>query len=446
MRGAVARVGAFLLLTGASALLVSACEAGPGDAASDRFEVVDSAGVALVLNGQVGPWGPDPLPVREALRIGVVEGEDPFQFAQISDVLAADGRIFVGNGLTGTVRVFDADGAFLREFGGRGQGPGEFVRIDELKLTGDGVAVIDWQRGGRATLFDTEGRLQESWAFTTPDGTRRPTPRHWTPQGWLGLLLERDRTFEPTPGEVMTTRQLVHRLDADGDGDGDPVLALPPRQLYPSPEVHAWDWPLFEPDTETTVDGVGRLFVSSGAPYRVDVYSPEGEHLRSVRRPYDSIPQGPDDVEAHLDLARDYFLGDAFEGGTDRGRQEFENYRDRVRRQATFPMHGYRAPIRSLLVSADGSFWVERIDHRPPAMVEFEWMFSHVLAELGLDEPTLWDLFDPEGRFLGQVELPGRFQPHQVEGNTVLGVERDDLAVEYVVRYAVQVPDEADED
>lgn len=419
----------------------TACGTGLDDSVAGGFEVVDSAGVALVLNRSSGPWGPEPLPVDETLRIGVVEGEDPYQFAQVSDVLADDeGRIFVGNDLTGTVRVFDAEGTFLREFGGRGQGPGEFVMINDLELTGDGVAVIDWQRGGRVGTFTPDGELVDSWAVTTPDGTRRPNPRHWTPQGWLGVQIEQDGPAQPTEGAVLTTWHRIHRLDADGGADGEPVVELPPRRLYPNSEVHNWDWPLFEPDTETGVDAAGRIYVSPGAPYRVDVYSPEGEHVRSVRRSHDSIPLGPDDVEEHLDLARDYFTGGAFEGGPERGRQEFEGYRDRVETQTTFPMPEHRAPTRRLLVSADGSFWVERVDHRPPAMVEFEWMFSHALPELRVEEPTLWDLFDPEGRFLGQAELPPRFRPHQADGTAVVGVERDDLDVEYVVRYEVRVP------
>jgi hypothetical protein len=43
-------------------------------------------------------------------------------------------------------------------------------------------------------------------------------------------------------------------------------------------------------------------------------------------------------------------------------------------------------------------------------------------------------VFDHEGRYLGPIDMPARFQPMHVEGSNIYGVARDDLDVQYVVK------------
>jgi hypothetical protein len=46
-------------------------------------------------------------------------------------------------------------------------------------------------------------------------------------------------------------------------------------------------------------------------------------------------------------------------------------------------------------------------------------------------------VFDPDGRWLGEVEMPSRFYPWDFGEDWLLGVETDDLGVEYVVLYSL---------
>jgi len=46
-----------------------------------------------------------------------------------------------------------------------------------------------------------------------------------------------------------------------------------------------------------------------------------------------------------------------------------------------------------------------------------------------------WKVLDPSGRWLGEVIMPERFFPYAVVVDWILGVEWDDLDVEYVVLY-----------
>jgi hypothetical protein len=87
-----------------------------------------------------------------------------------------------------------------------------------------------------------------------------------------------------------------------------------------------------------------------------------------------------------------------------------------------------------LLVSARGTILVERPDLRP----------DPVLSELpsGMTRPqqSVYDLFDPTGRFLGSVQFAPTFRPLTVTENAIVGVARDELDVEYVVRYVIRNP------
>ncbi len=48
-----------------------------------------------------------------------------------------------------------------------------------------------------------------------------------------------------------------------------------------------------------------------------------------------------------------------------------------------------------------------------------------------------WDVFDADGRFLGEVAMPPRFTPRALLGDRIYGVARDALDVQYVVRLRV---------
>jgi hypothetical protein len=51
------------------------------------------------------------------------------------------------------------------------------------------------------------------------------------------------------------------------------------------------------------------------------------------------------------------------------------------------------------------------------------------LLDLGASK---WDILDAEGRYLGVLDLPHRFQPVTFEGDLVYGIWRDEFDVQYV--------------
>jgi hypothetical protein len=66
--------------------------------------------------------------VERVRRIGVVDGDPHYVFARPSQIRELPDRsILVVEGSDAQVRIYDADGRFVRAFGRRGSGPGEFL-------------------------------------------------------------------------------------------------------------------------------------------------------------------------------------------------------------------------------------------------------------------------------------------------------------------------------
>ena len=50
------------------------------------------------------------------------------------------------------------------------------------------------------------------------------------------------------------------------------------------------------------------------------------------------------------------------------------------------------------------------------------------------------DVFEPDGSYVGRLDLPGGFTPRRFAAGAVYGVATDRLDVSYAVRYRLQEP------
>jgi hypothetical protein len=112
-------------------------------------------------------------------------------------------------------------------------------------------------------------------------------------------------------------------------------------------------------------------------------------------------------------------------------RDRTERDLERLDERAGLPLPEAQPITGRIFVSDDGSFWVERRDDLDPGVKEFE--RSGVGGNRRRSRPTYWDLFDAEHRFLGEVELPPRFEPMSVDGLEMAGVTQDEYDLEYVL-------------
>ena len=79
----------------------------------------------------------------------------------------------------------------------------------------------------------------------------------------------------------------------------------------------------------------------------------------------------------------------------------------------------------------DGTVWIQRI--QPLSELSQEALAAFQLPGGRGGRPN-WEVFDREGRFLGTFEMPLRFAPRLFVGDEILGVSRDELDVQHLVR------------
>ena len=403
------------------------CSDTPAQDGRSNAVVSDSAGVRIVTTPAAADSA---LQLRETLRLGREDGEGPDLFSGVVAVLLdEEGRVIVGNAGSHSVRVFNSAGVLESEFGKRGGGPAEVEWLDDVVRGGDTIIMVNWQRGGQAVVFRRDGTFIHSFDTRRADGLRH-TPVGGSPRGWLWSY-NAEGSFRVPPGDSLVQAARIGIMSLDSIGPVQPLYAFEGTTLYGAPGSEGGvDWGMFRTRRATGFDAAGRMYRSDPESYRIDVR--DGSQLvMSVRREFTPYRIRPEDIEAVGDEVN-AVIDTLTLPDEDYRRQERAGMAARVARWKTMPIPAVLSPIRSLLVSHDGSMWVEIQDTTNPARAEAaaSWGRRSFPATA-----THWHLYDAAGAFLGGVELPARFRAEAVSGSTVVGVFANENDVEFVVRY-----------
>jgi streptogramin lyase len=119
----------------------------------------DSGGKVLMTLGKAG-----------------VAGDGPDTFNQPSAVIVApNGDVFVGDGHGGNSNArivkFTKDGKFIKTWGRKGAGPGEFDQPHTLAFDSRGRLFVGDRNNNRIQIFDQDGNFIEQWTqFSRPSG------------------------------------------------------------------------------------------------------------------------------------------------------------------------------------------------------------------------------------------------------------------------------------
>lgn len=393
-------------LVPACLLPLAALACAPGDRGPEGIAIDTVDGVVRLTNLAVpgdapvaGRLLPDPL------RIGRVDGDGPDVFGEIAALAVGPDRdVYVADGAALEVRVFSPAGEFLRAFGAKGEGPGEFEAIDGLSVGPHGRVRVRDPRLGRVSVFGADGTFEDSFRLER------------------SFLIFSDGTefWSDSAGRVYD--RIVLGLGADGPdrsaavvyADGavaDTVVLVEhtPRRTFARQGeriVLGMTVP-FGPRPLIAVSPTGEIAAGLGDAYRIAVTDASGDTLRLFARAVEPDPVTDPDAEAALDgmraRAREMAPGAVL---------------DEVDLPDTKP---FISEIRAL---DGGGWWVGR------------YRGEYSADDPTSPNPTEWDEFDAEGRYLGTVTTP----PILVFGvgrDYVAGVETDDLGVEYAVVYDV---------
>ena len=256
----------------------------------------------------------------EVYRIGVIEGESWEMFSQLKHLaFDARGNLYVfddgGSRLSPELRVlvFDPSGAFVREFGTSGDGPGEFRNPDGYAVTRDGMTVVR-DRGHLAyQVFDASGRLvrmvrNRAGTTESSDGggavtatTTASTPIQADPRGGAVYTTTARAAFSGfgsnrIPASVRTITR--HGLDGENARIETVVNAWrPPRGNTPSGRQGALGVNLprtFEPRLLMGLLPDGGIVYSDSSSYALKIAAADGSGVvRTITRPLRPTPVTP---------------------------------------------------------------------------------------------------------------------------------------------------------
>jgi hypothetical protein len=196
---------------------------------------------------------------------------------------------------------------------------------------------------------------------------------------------------------------------------GDTLLTVPSGRSFEfggqRPEVT-----LFAAEPAWALYGDGVLYGVSDA-YRFGMYSAEGALRRVVEKPFTAQPITDGDQRRMLDAFEK--LWKQFGLTQDQVAQA----REVIKFAAQYPAY------LQLLEGVDGSIWVQGAQSASALPPEMQDSYNPQL-DLGSRD---WDVFDADGRYLGVVSMPLRFQPVRFVGDKIYGIQRDELDVQYIV-------------
>lgn len=390
---------------------VAACGDGPSSAGDDwAGSVTDSAGVSLVANTTTPIWsGDETWTTEEVLRIGEAAGDADYQFGQIAGIgISSDGRILVLDQQAQRVQVYGPDGVYRRSIGRPGSGPGEFGPAANALFVGRGDTVIVPDLANqRVNVFPVDG---ESASFPIQMAQGVPVRFDHLEAGTLVAQL---RSFNPNaegPSNDVIASQAY-------DGTIVDTLMTPARG---NTFTFANDRPqfrIFSPEPIWTALSDDRLAFAVNDDFRIQVYGADGSLLQVITRPYEPMAVTEGDQRQLRTLIRAQFE----RGGVPPA--QIDILMEGVSFEDTWPA------FTQLRAGPEGTLWVQRVRYLRDLTDEQLESYNPTLDQ-GSDE---WEVYDPDGRYLGFVTLPDRYTPFTVHGDHIYGVQRDDFDVQYVV-------------
>lgn len=408
----------------ALAVATSVVVACAGDSAPAwQGSITDSAGVAIVRNPAEPLWTPEQVwTLTEVLRIGTAEGEPEYQFGQLlpagSIALSGDGRIVVLDAQGQHLKVFTPEGTYERTIGGAGSGPGEIgiaTQSQVLMAPGDTILMVDLGNQ-RVNLYLISGEFVRSFPIDLAAGF----PFRWE-LGSDGRVVAQTRRLDFT-GTAAAADSMdlitVRRLDGTV---GDTLMRVRSGKTI-SFTGGMPEWNLFVPEPLWALWG-DRILYAVNDNYRIGVYRPGAQLERVIEKPFTLAPVTEVDQAPIKRALRKAILD---QGAPAQLASQLVD--TRLHFAPNYPAFA------QVLEGPFGSILVQMVQPLASLSDEEQESFDFASGSMGSRQ---WDMFDEQGRYLGALMMPLRFQPVEFRGNEIYGIQRDDLDVQYVVKLEV---------
>ena len=341
--------------------------------------------------------------LAEELRIGSLE-EGPTSFSHITCLaIGPDGTVAVFDPSIPILRIFNATGGYLRDLGRAGSGPGEYRMCLGLAFGTDGILRLSDPRNGRINRYRTDGTVLPSWPVPNSLYTSRALRVDDRGHTFVRVTLE-----VPRPGKSWKFGEA--RLDENGTlldtipalpiaGDGGSV-AFAPRGFWAVAR---------DGSSAFGRNDVYSLIVTNPGrpPIRLERAAPRVKLEREERSTYQKV----------LKTMRS-------RPGAQAGGLEGEIPAEKPFYSDLFFDDDNRIWVR---LHAKGEPYTPPPRRLPPGM-------QGLPTVMWRDLPV-WDVFQSNGTYLGQIRFPSKTTPWVARGDQVWTVQHGADDEPYVVRY-----------
>jgi hypothetical protein len=361
-------------------------------------------------------------------RIGMEDGPDEYVLGGPADILIQkDGSIVLldwsGGGSAPIARRYDRNGKFISKVGAQGKGPGEYNAPTGMGELPDGRFLIGDIQNGRINVYSATGKSLATWDI----------------RGYQTLIRGMDElrtdakgtTYMRTMNYKSMREPPIYAVVRIGpDGKVIDTLSIPGKRVEP-PQIWAsakgrgsfGQRPAYYPQSLWAVSPGGFIATGVSDRYVLDFNYPD--KVIRVRRDVKAVPVSAAERREQRAYVSDYL------------RFYVPEFRDEIPQiPATKPFFTH---LRSM---QDGRVWVQLSTpserYKPdPVMVT-----GRELPQIGWREPLLYDVYEPDGSYVGQVAAPAGMFIDAVVGSTAWGIVRDEDGIPSVVRYRIKWPSE----
>lgn len=421
------RVRARVVLTvtiGSVVWVGASCDRGPSGGRSAEL-VVDTVGDTITVINREADGRSGAYALVPEVSIGRVDGEPEYVLGRVGSV-ATDrmGNVYVLDTQAAAIRVFAPDGSHLRSFGSRGGGPGELASPSAIAVLTDGRVVVRDPGNGRVQVFDPTGEPRSAWPILHPGyATFEPL--------WVD---SEDRSF------VVTVLPSSDMMEADRSvivvgSEGVPLDTMPPPTAEFDPPTleaafqsgseqrRAWAALPFGARATWAVHPNGSIVRGFSTRYRIEMIASDGQTLR-IEKDYDPVPVEP--------AERDFWAARV----TAAMRQTDPDWE-----WVGPPIPTEKPPFKEVFTGRDGRIWVSLSNPGVELENPYYEPESEGSTPVVWSETVAFDVFAPDGTYLGRADAPQNFSlsPAPVfDTGGAWAVTYDDMGMHRVVRFTLQ--------
>ena len=390
------------------ALLISAACGEPAlERSGDWVVERDTVGDTIIVRTLSGSVWSVPMELHIDLSIGTLEGDSILMFGRIGQITVdANGGIYAFDSYVPALRYFNARGEYVRTLGREGSGPGEYRNIAlGLAVRSDGRVVMRDPRNARLNVYAPDGAPSESWPVASGLYTANAMVVDYRDHTYLKISLGRPERNKPF------RIGLLHY-----DATGDLVDTIPPPTIAGEPTVAGGT---FLPRKIWALSPQGMVVVGTNDQYAFELRRPDGTVVR-IERTAERVSLEPGERAEH----------EAINEWTRRTQAQFLT-------SEIPPVPATKPFYRGFYPGKRGRIWVHRYTRAqksdaPPAEPD-----PSQRPALTWREPRVFDVFESDGTYWGEVRVPRGTSLLVFRGDTIWGVRRGEFDEPYLIRAVI---------